>query len=373
MAYIFTSEKRIAELKQKISNDKRMKRELIDLAQNAMNQEPLSVTFHKSPAASGDIHDYFSEGTYWWPDSQDPVGPYIRRDGHHNPDVFKHHLNDMGELCRTVFVLSCAGVYLEDKKYFEKAIELIKVWFINDETKMNPNLNHAQAIRGHCDGRGIGIIDTVRLISLVYGVNLIEETGLYNKEINALKDWFREYTHWLNTSANGLEEKNYFNNHSNWWNTQVATYCAFTGNEELLKECFRKYKTDILVNQVDTEGKFVDEITRTLSYTYTIYNTEACALLCEIAYYKGIDLWNYTAENSNSLKNCINFFKPFYKNAMLWEYEQLNFIRCCGEKLPFKLAAIRYGDKELESINEERRENIIPFTATSTLGLIDLI
>ncbi|MGI6279827.1 MAG: alginate lyase family protein [Acutalibacteraceae bacterium] len=373
MSYIFTSKKRIAAVKELVKTDRRLKRELEDLAEEYMKTTPLSVTFHKSPAASGNPHDYFSEGTYWWPDEKNPNGPYIRRDGEVNPNVFKHHLEDMGRLSNAVCALSQAGLFLGKTEYYKKAVELIKVWFLDEETKMSPHLQYAQAIRGVCNGRGIGIIDTVKLIKVVNGANIIEEAGLYTTEISLLKEWFRQYTHWLNTSENGLEEKNYFNNHANWWNTQVAAYCAFTGDEMLLNECFEKYKTDILVNQVDSEGKFIDEITRTRSYTYSIYNMTACAIICEIAYHKGIDLWGFEASNGNSLKKCIEFFKPFYDNPFLWEYRQINDHGAYGEKLPFRLAAERYNDEELKKINEKRRKDFIPCSQITEMGILDLI
>lgn len=373
MAYIFTSKERIAEIKDKIENDKRFKRELTDLAEKYIEQEPLSVTFHKSPAASGNIHDYFSEGPYWWPDPENPDGPYIRRDGQHNPNRFNHHHDSMCKMANAVVTLSQAGVLLSNTEYFKKAIELIRVWFLDSETKMNPHLEYGQAVRGVCDGRSIGIIDTYELIKVVYGANLIENEGLYGEEISALKEWFSDYATWLNTSEKGLGEKNYFNNHANWWNTQVASYSAFCGNEELLNECFEKYKNDIIVNQLDSEGKFIDEITRTRSYTYTIMNTEACTIICEIAFHKGIDLWNYEAENGNSLKKAIEFFKPYYDNPFLWEYEQIGDVGAYGEKAPMRLAALRFDDKALEAINEKRRKDIIPCSQMGKMGLIDLI
>ena len=373
MGYIFTAEERIEEIRKLVATDKIIHRELMDLADKYMQTPPLSVTFHKSPAESGNIHDYFSEGPYWWPDEKNPDGPYIRRDGEKNPDRFNYHREDMEKLCDAVCVLAQAGLYLNKEEYFKKASALIEVWFLDEETKMNPHLEYGQAIRGICSGRGIGIIDTSALVRLIYGADIIRMTGHYDRETAGLKKWFEDYTTWLNTSEKGLEEKNYFNNHSNWWNTQVAAYCAFTGNEELLAECFEKYKNDILVNQVDEKGRFTDEITRTRSYSYSVFNMTACAIIAEIAYYKGVDLWNYTAKNGNSLKKCVEFFKPYYENLFLWEYEQITEEECIGEKLPMKLAAMRYHDEELEKINAEKRRNMLPCSDITRMGILDLI
>ena len=373
MGYIFTNVQRIEEIKKSIAADKRLKRELEDLAEEYMMTEPMSVTFHKSPAVSGNIHDYFSEGPYWWPDEKNPGGPYIRRDGEVNPDTFNYHKDDLSKLCRAVCVLAQAGLYLERESYYQKAMELIQVWFLDEKTKMAPHLEYAQAIRGKCDGRGIGIIDTAECVMLIYGANIIEMAGLYPKEMAGLKAWFADYVTWLNTSEKGLAEKHYFNNHANWWNTQVAAYCAFIGNEALLKECFEKYRNDILVNQVDEKGVFIDEVTRTRSYSYTIYNMTACAIICEVAYYRGIDLWNYVAENGHSLRKCVEFFTPYYENLFLWSYEQISIEGCNCEKLPMKLAAMRYQDAALEKINQNKRKGVIPCSQISHMGVLDLV
>jgi len=133
------------------------------------------------------------------------------------------------------------------------------------------------------------------------------------------------------------------------------------------------YRVIVADSHSPRDGRFIDEITRTRSFSYTIYNLTACAVICEIAYHRGIDLWNFEATNGNSLKKCAEFFKPFYENPFSWEYEQISDHGCYGEKLPFRLAAIRYKDTELEKINETRRKDFIPCSQMSHIGILDLI
>lgn len=373
MKYIFTDEGRIKEIKEKIDGSSRLKAELVWRADEFLKMEPVSVTFHKSPAPDGSIHDYFSEGPYWWPDAKNPDGPYVRRDGEFNPNTFSAHKDDLKKMSDAVCILAQAGLFCGDDKYYEKAAELIRVWFLDEKTKMAPHLEYGQAVRGVCSGRGIGIIDTAVLIRVVNGASIIEMSGKFKKEISGLKEWFERYIIWLNTSEKGLEEKNYFNNHSNWWNSQTAAFCAFTGNDGLLYECFEKYKNDILVNQVDENGIFTDEIKRTRSYSYTLFNMTACAVICEIAYHRGIDLWSYETPDGKGIKKCIEFFLPFYENLFLWEHKQINMKECLGECLPMHLAAMRYSDERIEKINESRREGTAPFAQMCHLGILDLV
>jgi len=379
MQYIFTSKERISEIKKHISEDARFRRELIELAESYMDTPALSVTYHKSPAASGDIHDYFSEGPYWWPNENDPDGPYIRRDGEFNPNVFLHHRQDLNRMSMAVSALAQAGLFLGDDKYFAKAAELMSVWFVNDETRMNPHLEYAQAIRGVCEGRGIGIIDTAMLAAVVNGANIIDVSGKYADIISGVKAWFREYLHWMTTSEKGLTEKAEPNNHSNWWNAQAAAFAALVGDDEQIDECICKFKHDILHEQMALDGSFPHELKRTRSYSYTIYNLTACVVICEVARVKGIDLWNFETDDGRSVRKAVEYFKPYYENVFLWGRQQIDVVAsdnmesCLGEKLPMKLAALRYGDEELDKINELKRMNIIPCRETCHLGILDLI
>ncbi len=54
----------------------------------AMKQKPLTVTAYSAVRSAGGIHDFYSEGDYWWPDPKDPAAPYIQRDGMTKPANF---------------------------------------------------------------------------------------------------------------------------------------------------------------------------------------------------------------------------------------------------------------------------------------------
>ena len=147
-----------------------LRRHILAEAIWALQQEPLTVTARTSPRSAGGPHDFFSEGDYWWPDPQNPAGPYVQRDGQTNPANFTDHRLAMIRFSRVVGALASAYKITGDEKYVRHAQRHLRAWFLNPATLMSPSLLYAQAIQGRFTGRGIGIIDTIQLLEVAQGV-----------------------------------------------------------------------------------------------------------------------------------------------------------------------------------------------------------
>lgn len=310
----------------------------------ALKRPLRSIVDTPGKAASGDVHDYYSEAPYWWPDPKNPSGPFIRRDGEIYPGRFDAHRALMEAMTADFYLLSAAGYLLAKQEYTDRAKEIAAGWFLDEKTRMNPHLDYAQAITGVTKGRGIGIIDTVTLIRFMAGMDFFAEDARMSGTVQALKGWFADYLQWLDTSKNGIAERDYFNNHANWWNAQSAAYAAFVGDEKMLAACAERFKTRILPVQTREDGAFVDELTRTRSLTYCFYNLNAAAATAEILYHAGIDLWHYETGDGKSLQKSLDYMLPYYENPYLWRHEQI-----AGPSIPpqasFCLAAVRLDAK----------------------------
>ncbi|MCK5366946.1 MAG: alginate lyase family protein, partial [Cyclobacteriaceae bacterium] len=139
---------------------------IIEIATGYLDSLPVTVTASVCDRSEGNMHDFYSEGDYWWPDPEDPDGPFIRKDGQTNPENFVTHRLAMIRLSRIVGMQTSAYLLTGDKKFTEATQKHLDAWFANPDTRMNPSLNFVQAIKGRVTGRGIGIIDAIHLIEV---------------------------------------------------------------------------------------------------------------------------------------------------------------------------------------------------------------
>lgn len=296
---------------------------VLEAADQYINVEVRTVTDTVSVRSAGGRHDYYSEGDYWWPDPENPAGPYIRRDGRSNPDNFLAHRKAMRRLSKMVPALVAAYKITGEKRYAEEAIKHLDAWFIDNETKMNPNLQYSQAIKGRNKGRSIGIIDTIHLVEVAQAIKVLDDMeALSSEEAASLRGWFSSYLDWLTTSEFGIEEKMHGNNHSTAWALQASAFARLVDNEKVIDECRRFYKNTLLPKQMAKNGSFPDELDRTKPYGYSLFNLDVMTSLVHIISDTQHDLWEYETPDGKSLGKGLSFMYPYINDKTQWPYKE---------------------------------------------------
>jgi hypothetical protein len=306
---------------------------LIDKANNSLTKGPYSVTYKDKVPPSGDKRDYMSVGPYWWPDSSKADGlPYIRKDGQVNPE--RYSIKDAsyhGALCEDVYHLGLAWYFTNDKKYALHAANLLKVWFLDNETRMNPNLNFGQAIPGIVDGRGIGLIDTHNLAKLIDGIQLLKDSGhLPASDYKNIQNWYKEFLVWMRTSPIGVDEADEFNNHGTWYDVQTVSIALFTEQPDLAKKILNEQTKKRIESQLKEDGSQPHELARTLSWNYSLMNLKGFFELASLAENVDEDLWNYVSPGGKSLKAAFVWMLPFAERKMEWKARQIKPIQYEG-------------------------------------------
>ncbi|CAH0528814.1 alginate lyase family protein [Vibrio hippocampi] len=297
---------------------------LLAKANKALGSEIDPVTNKTLLPASGDKHDYFSFGPYWWPNPDTKDGlPYVRRDGEYNMAT-KSAATDKQRFIRfskDVTDLGLAYYFTDNPVYAEKAIAQLNAWLVDPATRMNPNLNHAQAIPGIVDGRGIGIIDSRLLIPVLDSINILKDK-LETSQYDAIVSWFSDFNEWLLTSNHGFEEDNWHNNHGTWYDAQVAAFAIFVGDNDIAKKRLRITQMRRIGSQFDMNGRQHGELERTRPWHYSNFNLEAYNHLGHFGDKLGVDVWQYEIDK-HSLKKGYKYIAEYANKPNEWEYKEL--------------------------------------------------
>jgi hypothetical protein len=314
---------------------------ILTAAYKALAEKPITITAYHSDRTKAGQHDYFSQSDYWWPNPDTPNGlPYIRKDGLSNPDNFNDHRLALIRLSLIVPQLTAAYLLTKDLKYAHHAAEHLRAWFITPATRMNPNLEYAQAVLGVSTGRGTGIIDTLHLVEVARAIRHLEHSpALSAADTAAIHQWFADYITWMTTSKNGQDEEKSTNNHGTCWVAQVASFAALTGNKEALTLCRKRYRENLLPNQLAPDGSFPLELARTKPYSYSLFDLDILSVVCHIASNDTDNLWHYsisqtfapvkgdkpdtTARSINppaTYKKAVDFYFPFIADKSKWPF-----------------------------------------------------
>ncbi|MDB5232448.1 MAG: alginate lyase family protein [Chitinophagaceae bacterium] len=350
LPFILQNESRLSAFKVAYENgDTTAKKEITALmneADKTLTSGPYSVTFKKlKTPPSGNIHDYMSQAPYWWADSSKPDGlPYIRKDGRINPERnLSKDYSQMGQMNGDVKQLALAYYFTGNDKYVAKAIQLLRVWFLDTATRMNPNLNYGQFIPGLTDGRGIGIIETAGLTNIPDALAMMQTSKLLTAQFtNKIKDWYRQYANWLINSKNGKDELAATNNHGTYYDMQLADFALFTGNTELAKKVIMEQTFPRIDQQFTVEGAEPLELVRTKSWGYSTMNLVGWSKLAVIADHLNIDLWHKQTIDGKGIQKVLEWFQPYMLKQKAWKYEQIEPITYNNILSVYNLASSKY-------------------------------
>jgi hypothetical protein len=339
-------------------------------ARTALKAGSYSVTTKSVIPPSGDKRDYMSQAPYFWPDPKAKDGlPYIRRDGERNPEINKITDHEsMDKMVSSVENLALAYYLKGDEAYATKAASLLRAWFLDPGTKMNPNLQFGQGIPGITTGRGIGLIETRGLTRVADAVGLLAGSkALTKKDKQGIEEWFGKFLTWMQESKNGKDEAAAKNNHGTFYDVQVVSFALFTGRTDLAKKVLEEAKQKRIALQIEPDGSQPLELERTKSWSYSVMNLEGLVKLAELGNKVGVDLWNFQTKDGRGIHKAIEFLYPFTSGEG-WKHQQLGEWPKYILRPVLRLAGRRYSDHRMEIMTSivpgpgpAERENLTGF------------
>lgn len=309
---------------ERIAADSKRSREIIKAAEAALGRSPYSVTDKPRILPGASANDYASIGPYWWPDPKRDDGlPYYRRDGEVNPErngpaFDKGRLSALGA---DVEALAVAYYLTSEERFAEQGAKLLRAWFLDPETRMNPNMNFAQGIPGKVDGRGEGLIEASDFSTIIESIGLLGPSPALTKADHAgLRQWYANFAQWMATSDNGLAQMRKGNNHGIFFDFYLSHFAIFAGMDTVTRNIVDRFPTERLARQMDAKGRFPHELKRTRSWHYSNYLVGGAARLATIGECTGQDLWNTTLEDGRGLRTAHEYLGSFVKDMRAWPF-----------------------------------------------------
>lgn len=315
-----------------------------------------------------DARDFYSTAPYYWPDPSKPDGlPYIRRDGEHNPE--RNRISDQSELNRlldAVSFLTVAYHMTGKERYAASAARLLRAFFLDPKTRMNPNMTHAQAVLGVNTGRSIGIIDTLPFSQLPDCISLLSPSPSWTPEDRAaMRSWWREFAGWLQGSAPGKEEGAAKNNHGTNYDLQLAGVLSGAGDLEGIRRVLGNSVPARMDTQIKPDGQQPEEEARRTSWHYCNFNLRSLCKLAVMARSVGIDLWSHQApDGGGSLNKAMRFLIPFLDHPKEWKFQEISDFSNEGARPWLALGAVAYDDPVIRDAQKT-------FAPLETLDLFD--
>lgn len=329
--------------------------ELRRAADKALQVGPFSVVNKTGTPPDGDRHQYMSLGSYWWP-NPDTLGglPYVRRDGQRNPEGNSPYYDDLAlsRMVNAVDTLALAYYLTGTQTYADHAARLVQAWFLDESTRMNPNMHYAQIIPGRPQERGGGIIDSRVFMRVVDAVGLLAGSPSWTVgDQEALQAWFGQLLGWLRESPQGQMESRATNNHGSWYDAQVVCYALFTGQGDIAAQVVARSTKARIASQVAPDGRQPNELTRTRSFDYSTFNLEALFQLATLGDHAGVDLWRYQTADTRSIRRALDFLVPYIGGATPWPYPEIASINFFAEMAPLLARAAKaYPDGSYEQV-----------------------
>lgn len=282
------------------------------------------VDTHQLPP-SGDPHDLFSFGTYSWPCNAEcnqsligkkpscdlwwtgrnhkpkPEGcntttglPWVGHDGFHNPSGQRdEHCGD--QMTQSTVALALAGYLQSNEAFLAAAAQIVRTWFLDSATAMNPNLQYAAIKPPPFNGTGSGIIwssnrwnsqmtDAVALLTAAASDGA--GGGWDTSDERAWQKWNAAYLHWLTTSANGAVAAQTTNNHHTWLAVETIALALAVGKTSAAKKSAQTMIDPSvpgnLAAQITLNGAMPREIQRANPISYNCMNLRGLMNLVQV-------------------------------------------------------------------------------------------
>ncbi|WP_263415925.1 alginate lyase family protein [Terriglobus albidus] len=292
---------------------------ILRLAGIYLQHKPSTITAFPAERSQGTPNDFYSEDPEWFPDV-DPEKPWVRHQGERNPNAFHAHGDALLRMAQVIPAFAAAWLITKDAKYISAALLHLRAWFLTPETRMNPSLNHGQAIQGVAEGRATGILETTYLVEVVRAISFLATAEDFPEtDLKGLRSWFADYAHWMYDSTLGQGERDTRSIHGICWVAQAGEYSRFANIATISGYCLRRFR-EVLLTLISLDGNFPAALASPAPYANSIFHLECLALACEVLSTPFESQWTFQTSDGKSLRSAVAFLAPSLESKQQWRY-----------------------------------------------------
>lgn len=271
------------------------------------------ITDKTERAPSGNPQDYLSISRYVHIIDGKPV----HIDGQSNPAAIigspesrRYDRTALYECLRGISILTAEDKLERRDDYLAKAVSILRHWFVDPSTRMNPHARFAQLDPRHPDQNNIaGLIDFRDLWILpTLCRHLLAAGALPQGDYDTVKEWAADLLKFLNQSQQGMAAASAPNNIGTWTHLLKTSLALFV--DDRMQAVFLLSRGSLrFVAQHGVLGMQHAELARTRPLHYSLFNMTAWVLLANLSRAVGTDLWNFRGIDGQSLCRMMNFIQ----------------------------------------------------------------
>lgn len=114
------------------------------------------------------------------------------------------------------------------------------------------------------------------------------------------------------------------NNHGTFYDVQAIALALFIGDTDFAREKLLQARTRRIADEIKPDGRMPRELTRTLSFNYSLFNLRAEIELATLGRSVGVDLWHYQTADGRSLLKAAEFMAQYADPKREWPYQQIH-------------------------------------------------
>ena len=281
--------------------------------QNCLSSGPITITAFPSERSTGGLHDFYSDGDDWWPESNEPdLASSANGDPEENVN-FVSHREALIRFSNIVATLTSAYLISGNNQYTDKAAQHLKAWFVDPATRMNPSLRYARTIGGS-DNDGIHIMDTIHLTEIARSVKVLSAyKSLKISDERAIREWFGDYLTWLTTHPFGTQARDADDDTTALaWAIQVAAIADLLNNQDQLAQIRNNFKRRFVGKMMAFDGSL-----QARPYGRQLFVLDSMATVAQIASVEDDDLWRYQAEDGRGMARAVEHMLPYLSKKTL--------------------------------------------------------